>query len=565
MAATAAEPGRRTSLPIRWTWGSAPDESLQALARQLEAGQVPDEARLIKRGDRRAVWALPQVGGGVLLKQFRVRGWEPWLFLVRRSRGQAEYRAAIELRQLGLETPVALGFGERRRTGLLREAWCLTRLVPGASTVGEALSRAVESRDEAEVERLGAVAMRATAALHRIPVLHRDLHANNLLLGRDGEALVIDLHSVRRVGRLTRGMRVANLARLVFSMREAVDLRRTESLLAEYARHTGDPLEELLAEVAQEVDRFERSYVEGRTGRCLVNSTLFVAEHLPEGRTYRRRDYPLERLRADLLRHEGIVRAGGPQLLGSTARARVTRVEDEAGARVVKQYLRAGSFPRLRHWLRLGRARTAWLASRRLDVLEVPTPRSLALLERRDGSAIVITRLVERAVTLRSWLEQLERDPCPEQRRQVASAVGHVAGRLARAGLLHDDLSTKNLLLSDEPPSIPCDRRDAGGPTWPGVRLIDLDNLRSIAPHDPRAIGRMLAQLGDVPAAVTRTDRLRFVRAFERAAGRPLPAEVAAAALEGSRRRSARRAKLARRPPAKVARVASPPVGERLR
>ena len=565
MAATAAEPGRRTSLPIRWTWGSAPDESLLALARQLEAGQVPGESGLIKRGDRRAVWALPDVGGGVLLKQFRVRGWEPWLFLVRRSRGQAEYRAATELRRLGLETPAALGFGERRRHGLLREAWCFTRLVPGASTVGEALSRAVESGDDAEIGRLVAVALRATAALHRIPVLHRDLHAHNLLLGRDGEALVIDLHSVRRVGRLTRGMRVANLARLVFSMRAAVDLRRTESLLAEYARHTRDPVEALAAEVAQELDRFERSYVEGRTRRCLVNSTLFVAEHLPEGRVHRRRDYPLERLRADLLRHEAIVRAGGPQLLGSSARARVTRVEDEAGARVVKQYLRAGRFPRVRHWLRLGRARTAWLASRRLDVLGVPTPQSLALLERRDGSAIVITRLVERAATLRSWLELLERDPRPVQRRKVASAVGHVAGRLARAGLLHDDLSTKNLLLSDEPPGVPRDRRDAGLPTWPAIRLIDLDNLRSIAPHDPRAIGRMLAQLGDVPPTVTRTDRLRFVRAYERAAGRTLPAEVAAAALEGARRRSARRAERLRRPAADVAHVASSPVGERSR
>jgi tRNA A-37 threonylcarbamoyl transferase component Bud32 len=564
MPATAAEAGRRTSLPIRWTWWSAPDESLQALARQLEAGQVPDDACLIKRGDRRAVWALPEVGGGVLLKQFRVRGWEPWLFLVRRSRAEAEYREAVELRSMGLETPPALGFGERRSNGLLREAWCLTRLVPDASTVGDALRRAVESGDDAAVGRLGAVAMRATAALHRLPVVHRDLHANNMLVGPDGEALVIDLHSVRRVGRLTLGMRVASLARLVFSMRAAVDLRRTESLLAEYARHTGDRLEALAVELAQALDRFERSYVEGRTGRCLVNSKLFVAEHLPEGRVYRRRDYPLERLRADLDRHARIVRSGGSQLLGSTARARVTRVDDEAGARVVKQYLRAGRLPRLRHWLRRGRARTAWIGSRRLDVLGVPTPQALGLLERSDGSAVVFTRLVE-GTPLRAWLELLDRDPRPIERRQVAAAVGHVAGRLARAGLLHDDLSTKNLLLTDESPPIPRDRRDAGAPSRPGVRLIDLDNLRPVSPHDPRAIGRMLTQLCDVPATVSRTDRLRFVRAYERAAGRPLPADVADAALEGSRRRSARRAEQPRRTTAGVAPAAPPPLGERPR
>jgi hypothetical protein len=145
MPATASDPGRRNSLPIRWTWGSAPDEGLQALARQLEEGRLPDDAGLIKRGDRRAVWALPQVAGGVLLKHFRIRGWEPLLFLVRPSRGAAEYCAALQLTQLGVNTPSAIGFGERRRRGLLLEAWSMTRLVPDASTVGDVLGSAAST------------------------------------------------------------------------------------------------------------------------------------------------------------------------------------------------------------------------------------------------------------------------------------------------------------------------------------------------------------------------------------------------------------------------------------
>ena len=564
MTATAAEPGRRTSLPIRWTWGSAPDESLRTLARQLDEGRLPDDAFLIKHGDRRAVWALPHLGGGVLLKRFRVRGREPWLFLFRRSRGAAEYLEAVELRRMGVETPEPLGFGERRERGLLREAWSLTRLVPGAPTVGEALHQAAESGDEATITRLAGLALRAAAALHRLPILHRDLHANNLLLDARGQALVIDLHSVRRVGRLTRRMRVGNLARLVFSMRAAVDLRRAGSLLAEYCRLTGDAAGPLAAELDQALDRFERSYVAGRTARCLVNSTLFVAEPGPEGRLYRRRDYSFARLHGDLQRHAEVVRSGGPSLLGSTPRARVTRVDSDAPGSIVKEYVRAGRLPRVRHWLRLGRARTAWIAARRLEVLGVPTPQALALVERRDGSATVVTRLVPGAVTLRAWLERLAPASRPDERRQVAAGVGHVAGRLARAGLLHDDLSTKNLLLSDEAPPAPRDRRDAGAPDWPGVQLIDLDNLRTVPPHDPRAVSRMLAQLGDVPTTVTRTDRLRFVRAYERAAGRPLPADVAEAALHGSRRRSERRAeRLGRQPEAAVAPVSQPSAGER--
>ena len=560
MPTTASEPGRRKSLPIRWTWGRAPDESLKALAADLEAGRVPGDAGLVKRGDRRAVWALPDVSGGVLLKHFRVRGWEPLLFVVRPSRAAAEYRSAAQLERLGVATPAPLGFGERRRGGMLVEAWSLARLVPDASTLGEALGRAAASGDEEAIARWAASAMRTVAALHRLPVLHRDLHANNLLLGPDGALLVIDLHSMRRVSGPSRQQRLENLARLVFSMRAAVDLRDAGALAAEYSAVRGEPDEALAADLAAALDDFERSYVEGRTARCLVDSTLFTAERLHDGRVYRRREYSIERLRADLLRHGQTVRASGPALLGSTPRARVTCVDDEGGGRIVKEYLRAGRFPRLRHVLRRGRARTAWVAARRLDVIGLPTPQALALIERDDGSAALVTRRIEGAVTLRTWLATLGDDARPAERRPLAAAVGHVVGRLARAGLRHDDLSTKNWLVADEPPPALRDRRDAGAPPRPGVLLIDLDNLRTVPRHDARSLVRMLTQIADVPAGVTRTDRQRFVRAFERAAGRPLPPEVAREALEGARHRAARRAELDRRRSATVGSAPAPPV-----
>jgi len=537
------------SLPIRWTWGPAPDEGLLALARQLDAGRLPDDALLIKRRERRSVWALPDVAGGVLLKQFQVRGWEPLLFLLRTSRGAAEFRAAVELARLGVATPSGLGYGERRRFGLLTESWSCARLVPSASTIGESLLAAVAAGDEGSVSRLVGSALGVAAALHRLPVLHRDLHANNLLLGADGRVLVIDLHSMRRVRRLTRRMRIENLARLVFSMRASVDLSRSATLAASYARDSGEPAEPLATELSAALDDFERSYVNGRTARCLANSTLFVAERQHDGRVFRRRDYSVERLRADLLRHDQTVRSGGPGLLGSSPRARVTCVDDPAGPRILKEYVNAGRLPRLRHWLRRGRARTAWVASRRLEVLGLQTPQALALIERHDGSAVLVTRMVPAALTLRAWLESLERDPQPRERRLVARAVGHVVGRLARAGLRHDDLSAKNLLIGDEPPAAPRDRRDAGAPPWPGVHLIDLDNLRPVGRHDPRSLIRMLSQLGDLPASVTRTDRQRFLRAYEGAAGQPLSRPVAEAAAEGARRRAERRAALAQRRP----------------
>jgi hypothetical protein len=62
-----------------------------------------------------------------------------------------------------------------------------------------------------------------------------------------------------------------------------------------------------------------------------------------------------------------------------------------------------------------------------------------------------------------------------------------------------------------------------------------------MSPHDPRGVARMLGQLGDLPARVSRTDRRRFARGFALGARRELAPEVAAEALRLAANRAAAR------------------------
>jgi hypothetical protein len=124
----------------------------------------------------------------------------------------------------------------------------------------------------------------------------------------------------------------------------------------------------------------------------------------------------------------------------------------------------------------------------------------------------------------------------------VARAAGHLAGRLARAGLRHADRAAKNVWITSQPAPPAHDLRDAPPPGAARLRLIDLDGLRLMPAFDAHGLTRMLGQLADLPGQPSRTDLRRFARAYAEAAGRELPRDVAAGALAEAARRAAARA-----------------------
>jgi tRNA A-37 threonylcarbamoyl transferase component Bud32 len=529
---------------VRWWWAVAPSPALADLARGLQRGEAPPGARAIKSDARRSVWSVPDVDGGLLVKRFEVRGGEVLKYALRPSRARSEYRAMEAFVRLGLPVVRPIGFGERRRGAALREAWFVGRLVPAARTLSEALLAARGRGDEAGVRNLARAALHLAAQLHAHPWLHRDLHSGNLLLDRRDQMLVTDLHSVWHVPRLTRGMRLENLARLLFSMREALDLAQAPALLRAYAEERGEDADRLVLDALAELEAFERRYVTGRVRRSLVNSTLFATERVPEGRLFRRRGYELPTLRADLAAHERTLAQQGPRLLGRARRNLVTLAGEGEAARVIKEYVPGGAWAALRQALGAGRARSAWIGARRLDVLGLPTAEALALLERRDGTAVLVTRALHDGRSVRQLSLDLDGQRDPSLRAAVAVGLGHLVGRLARTGVRHADLSDKNVWVLDRPAPAAHDRRDQPPAGAANLRLIDLDGLRPMRPHDPAGVARMLGQLADLPVPASRTDLRRFARGYALGARRELSPQIVAEALRlRAQRRAAREAR----------------------
>lgn len=524
---------------VSWTFASPPDEALAEVAEGLPEQALPPDAEVIKHSRARTVWRCPDTAGGLLLKHYRVRGLESLKARVQPGRAEREYRVMEAFCRLDVPTVRPLAYADRREGGRLLESWFIGRLLPRARSLAEALE---DEPDDARAVELLDAALAVVTRMNAEPFLHRDLHAGNLLIGDDGQPRIIDLHSVWRVPRLTRGMCLRMLGRLFHSVRHRLDLDELPAWLPADARRRGESLDAWVRDVRRAVDVFEADHVRGRSARCLRETSEYTHGAVPEGRVWRRKEYQLETLRADLRDHEEVLAGAGERVLGRARRSTVSLTAD--GQRVVKRYLDRGAAVRWRARLGLGRSRVAWRFARRCRVVGVPTPQGLALLEHADGTATLVTRVVPAGRGLLEWNAlELER----EDSDRLAHALGHVVGRLARSGLRHNDMSPKNVVVSGTDPEPVVDVRMRPRPGDPDVQLIDLDGMARMPPHQPAAVARMLGQLADLPRDPTRRERRQFSLGYARAAGRALTPDVIEVAERRLAARRARREAAARR------------------
>ncbi|MDJ0723069.1 MAG: lipopolysaccharide core heptose(I) kinase RfaP [Desulfobacterales bacterium] len=170
-------------------------------------------------------------------------------------------------------------------------------------------------------------------------------------------------------------------------------------------------------------------------------------------------------------------------------------------------------------------ARNEWRALGELEAIGVPTMRRVALGCRGWNPArrrsFLITEALENTVSLEDLCKQWRHcPPSPVLKRALIAEAARIARRLHAAGLNHRDFYLCHLLL---------ERRSDGRVTdeqAPRLYLIDLHRVRRRRRLPRRWRVKDIAGLyfSSHPAGLTRTDRLRFIRAYT---GQPLRAALA--------------------------------------
>lgn len=144
-----------------------------------------------------------------------------------------------------------------------------------------------------------------------------------------------------------------------------------------------------------------------------------------------------------------------------------------------------------------------WRAMIRFHELGIPTMTPVAF-GRRGRRSFSMSLAIEGCVKLSAWIEQNLAEPSPEARaeaRAIARGVARVARSMHGAHLHHQDFYLGHLL------------KPAGADPEP-IYVIDLGRVRRFRWGRLRWIVKDLGQLDFSAEHVSRTDRVRFLRAY---------------------------------------------------
>ncbi|UYP29996.1 serine/threonine protein kinase [Pseudomonas sp. Z8(2022)] len=391
---------------------------------------------------------------------------------------QRELEGAELMARQGLVTPELLAHGVSEGQG----GWLLFDYLDGAQSLWSAWDQAAREPVLTDAQQaVLAEALGAIGQMHAQGLWQDDLHLDNLLQYA-GRLYLIDGGGVRceTPGQPLSRARVLENLGVFFAQLPAELDPYLEELLIHYLLANGEhalPLELLQAEIAR-VRRWRLSDYLKKTAR---DCSLFAAHVGAFGlRVLRRECEPeLQPLLVDL---DARIEAGHIYKTGGAAT--VARVESNGRPLVVKRY----NVKSLWHWLkrfwRPSRAWHSWREGNRLQLLGIPTPRPLAVIEQRwcwlRGRAYLITDYCG-GQDIIARFEAYKQVTPPETE---LLALDRLFAALLRERISHGDFKGHNLFWDD---------------TQGAWSLIDLDALRQH--RSARSFARAYAR-----------DRARFLR-----------------------------------------------------
>lgn len=393
------------------------------------------------------------------------------------------------------------------------------------------------------IEQLAEMIARA----HQAGFEHLDMHAANILVQPLGQrryrTVFIDLQSANIDAPLSDQAVTRNLSQLNQWFRRQSSVSERLRFLRAYWRWRNEfegefphsrPLELSFTEMVQALEsqadthadrlwsqRDRRAMRDGRyfarvkiaggwRARVFVSAKPRVGEAPPSGPRLDRSTW--KRLLASPLSWFAMIDA---EKLKDSHSAQVARALLDTGAAqipvIIKRPVARNKQRAVRMLLPPSRSMRGWRIGNALLHRDLPTPRPLAVLERRFGpfilDSILLTEAIPGALDLESFLRKEHARSSPGEwirmKRRIASLVVRELRMLHDRGVQHRDCKAGNLLVAPEPNL--------------RVMWIDMDGLRLVRRRNRKAemaaLARLYVSLAELPD-LTRSDFARALRDY---------------------------------------------------
>ena len=493
----------------------------------------------VKTGSHRTVYRLNLPSGCFYLKHYRVDDWKAVLQnVVRPPRAILEWRAAQWVAAAGISTIETVAVGRTIRRGFAFDSFLACRAIENTEPLDVFVTHRLQQLPAARrhvvrrnlTESLG----RLAAALHRDRIIHRDLHAENILvrLAPDDslQLWLIDLHAVTACHRLTLRHIERNLALLNPALvHDLTDIDRVRFFrsywhaLLSPANTVTDAPEHLASLSARSVANRNAEYCR----RDLIRI------HHKRDRKWSDGNRRLIIADSDNVCCRGLSILGREQLLAirdepdavlgfdlrdqshDTNQEQTRIVSLKCGSDQIECHAQTIERPLQSRWQQLtgthSEVRRAWEMGHACLRRNIPTPRPLAIVEKECGNTLrqyFLTENIPSAVSLDAFLQDdLAEMESPVRDRQLSRIAIELARELRHMhaeGFDDKSLNAASILVS-------CNQ--------PGRRLwfASPQNVRQWHRSGPRHVAGMLTGLADSLSSHTSvrlTHYLRFLKRF---------------------------------------------------
>jgi len=470
-------------------------EIIEALRNGREVLRATPHRRVLRVGGRRPL----------IVKHFAPLGLTAKLkAFFRRSPALREWSALRTADGLGLPVPRAVALGWRRE-GLQRESFLVTEAVHD----GIAVSACLFGRDRLpafkrhQVVRAAALVIRR---MHEAGIFHKDLHLDNLIASSIHDSPTVHLIDFQRVAfyrSLKPHLRTLNLAMLDGGCIEATRTDRLRFLKSYLANSSTCACgwRALAARLETIGKRHRRRIWRSRRKRCLAENRDFNKIHLGNFVGVARRDQ-YERFK-DVWRDAAHCFSRSVIVVNSDERT-LSRIITDDRVFYVARYRESGFARVIGNLCGASAARRAWLAGNSAVMAGLPLASPVAWLEWRRGPWLLDSYVISGSETGADLAGILigYADDFHAKRRLIEDFARYIA-RLHGCDFAIPRLTGKEVIVGKENSRFV-------------FALVDFSGLVSKPLSRQNRIEQLhaLAQTFVENAAISKTDRLRFLRAY---------------------------------------------------
>lgn len=510
---------RYTRNNIRWLIKDSLSDSLKGL---LDSIDEDKRYEVIRNGNNRRVLKYTHGHGSFYIKQYSLKyGLKGIKTIFSLSKAQREWKQSLLLIANHLLTAEPVAVGEKRRFGVLKSCYIISKEIPRSTTVRNVLMENQSSSENHTLSKGNNLLNNLipyVKKIHDLGIFHGELHVENILVNPDDLAsfYLIDLGRTKLKRKLPLSLRIQDMARLLYSLMPFCTSEEIRKLVNQYAHSMVHPQEKkiFIEHVFNKLYKIKQRIWYSRARKSLRSNEVFKALKYNKYAVNMRNEWNLNVVLALISKHDVSLRKRIGNIIKISSKTNITCIpasgEGEAEKVYIKEYKYLSFLRRVLYYFFGSPARKAWFAAHGLMALDFRTPQPIALLEERDfcriKRSLIISKALSPCLESNKYMSEKFRDlfdkDISREKRAFISCLAASFRRLHNSNIYHGDLKAENILVMELQNG------------W-DFYYLDLDRVVFHKKITRRRKIKNLSQLNaSMPNCIPYTDRLRFYRAY---------------------------------------------------